>query len=162
MIDSKGYLRCESCNTILGRNLEGKIEIICYRSKCHRNNVFRSREYSSYKLLGLTTEVKDDKNIDWGDRDNLSLTDRQGKILASVGKIQKDNAKLADDTRKQEFTDLEARLRKDFGLDSVDTTTSAGVVSGSDAEFMGKFGSGDLPMTKANTDRYNKIKNKYQ
>ncbi len=55
MIDSNGYLRCDSCNSILGRNLEGKIEIICYRSRCHRNNVFRSKEYNSHKLLDLTT-----------------------------------------------------------------------------------------------------------
>ena len=103
----------------------------------------------------------DDKGIEWGDSNNLSLTDRQGKILASVSKIQKDNAKLADEKRKQEFDALEAKLRKDLGLDTVDTTTSAGVISESDSDFMAKFGSGELPMTKANTDRYNKIKDKY-
>ncbi len=64
MIDSNGYLRCQSCNTVLGRNLIGRIEIICYRSKCHRNNVFdtdKSRHYSlqreiigKQKLVGLT------------------------------------------------------------------------------------------------------------
>ncbi|KKN75012.1 hypothetical protein LCGC14_0385140 [marine sediment metagenome] len=55
MIDYNGYLRCDSCNTILGRNLEGKIEIICYRSKCKRNNVFTTkREYQSHKLVDLT------------------------------------------------------------------------------------------------------------
>ncbi len=55
MIDYKGYLRCDGCNTILGRNLEGKIEIICYRSRCKRNNVFNSkREYQSHKLADLT------------------------------------------------------------------------------------------------------------
>ncbi len=103
----------------------------------------------------------DDKSIDWGDSNDLNLTERQGKILTSVSKIQKDNAKLADDKRKQEFTDLEVKLRKDLGLDSVDTNISAGASSGADAEFMGKFGSGELPMTKANTDRYNKIKKEY-
>jgi len=104
----------------------------------------------------------DDKNIDWGDGNNLSLTERQGKILTSVSKIQKENAKLAEDRRKQEFTDLEAKLRKDLGLDSVDTTTSAGVASASDADFMGKFGSGELPVTKANIERYDKIKSQYK
>ena len=104
----------------------------------------------------------DDKRIEWGDSNNLSLTDRQGKILASVSKIQGENAKLAEEKRKQEFTDLEAKLRKDLGLDTVDTTTSAGVVSASDAEFMDKFGSGELPTTKANVDRYEKIQAKYK
>lgn len=59
MIDSNGYLRCDGilsngqkCNTILGRNLEGRVEIICYRSRCHRNNVFNTRkEYKSHKLV---------------------------------------------------------------------------------------------------------------
>ncbi len=55
MIDSNGYLRCDSCNTVLGRNLEGKIEIICYRSKCRRNNVFNTKkEYTSHKEFSLT------------------------------------------------------------------------------------------------------------
>lgn len=68
MIDSNGYLRCDSCNTILARNLIGRIEIICYRSKCHRNNVFdtdKSRHYSlqreiisKQKLVGLTINEK--------------------------------------------------------------------------------------------------------
>lgn len=64
MIDSKGYLRCNSCNTILGRNLEGKVEIICYRSKCHRNHVFKSKEYNSHKLLNLTGQKSCGKLID--------------------------------------------------------------------------------------------------
>ncbi len=99
----------------------------------------------------------DDKGIEWGDSDNLSLTDRQGKILASVSKIQKENAKLADDKRKQEFTDLEAKLRKDLGLDTVDTTTSAGVGSTSDADFLTKFGTGEIPFTKENKARAEKL-----
>ena len=104
--------------------------------------------------LGIDPE---DKSIDWGDSGNLSLTDRQGKILASVSKIQKDNVKSADDKRKQEFTELEAKLRKDLGLDSVDTTTSAGVASGSDDDFIEKMTSGELPLTEANEKRFNKI-----
>ena len=52
MIDDKGYLRCANCNSILGRNLEGKVEIICYRSKCKRNNVFDTG-YNSHRLVAL-------------------------------------------------------------------------------------------------------------
>lgn len=104
----------------------------------------------------------DDKGIEWGDSDNLSLTDRQGKILASVSKIQKENAKLVEQKAEQKFKDLEVGLRKDLGLDTVDTTTSAGVASSSDADFMGKFGSGELPVTKASIERYDKIKAQYK
>ncbi len=104
----------------------------------------------------------DDKGIEWGDSGDLNLVERQGKILTSVGKIQKENAKLAEGKAEQKFKDLEVGLRKDLGLDTVDTTTSAGVASGSDANFMGKFGSGDLPVTKANEERYNKIKSQYK
>lgn len=54
MIDSQGYLRCANCNTILGRNLSGRVEIICYRSKCKRNNVFdTNKEYNSHRLVAL-------------------------------------------------------------------------------------------------------------
>lgn len=69
-----------------------------------------------------------DKRIDWAE--DVTTGDylaKQQRILASVTKIQKDEAKVADDRRSQEFKDMEDRLRKDLGFDSVDTSTSAGV-----------------------------------
>ena len=44
---------------------------------------------------------------------------------------------------------------------SVDTTASQGAVEASDAEFMEKMGSGELPVTQENLDRLEKIKTKH-
>ncbi len=63
MIDSK-ELRCESCNALLGKNLEGKVEIVCHRSRCHRYNVFESNGYNSHKLLNLTEQQSSGRLID--------------------------------------------------------------------------------------------------
>ena len=41
MIDSQGYLRCDSCHTILGRIVDDRVEIVCYRSKCHRHHALK-------------------------------------------------------------------------------------------------------------------------
>lgn len=40
MIDDKGNLRCDGCGKVLGRNLTGRVEIVCPRSKCKRYCVF--------------------------------------------------------------------------------------------------------------------------
>ncbi len=54
MIDSDGSLRCDGCNKLLGKNLIGRVEIVCPRSRCRRFNVFESnREYNSHKLAML-------------------------------------------------------------------------------------------------------------
>jgi len=76
--------------------------------------------------------------------------------LTSVARIQKENIKAAGEKQKQEFKDLEAGLRKDLGLDSVDTSTSTGV-SGSDADFQKKWNAGEIPASKENIARINKI-----
>jgi len=59
MIDENRYLRCDNCNTILGRNLSGRVEIICYRSKCRRNNVFDTtpKQYVSHKTVSLESKM---------------------------------------------------------------------------------------------------------
>jgi len=97
----------------------------------------------------------DPKDIDWGD-EGEPLLQKQQRILGQVSKKQKDLAKDAEKKAEDKFKDLEQKLRKDLGLDSVPTETSPGV-SGSDADFKAKFGSGELPMTKENIDRYNKL-----
>ena len=79
------------------------------------------------KDLGLDP---DDDRLDWGK--DLSLNTpgyfytRQNKFLKSVAKITKEVTKAADDKRSQEFKDLEARLRKDLGIDSVPTEAPGG------------------------------------
>jgi hypothetical protein len=66
-----------------------------------------------------------DKRIDWGD-DAKDYLDKQSRILKSVTAIQKAETKKADEKRSQEVKDIEARLRKDLGLDSVDTGNPVG------------------------------------
>jgi len=57
---------------------------------------------------------------------------------------------------------LAKRLKKlEVEANSVETTTSPGVVAGSDAEFVKRFASGELPLTKGNVERYQKITETY-
>lgn len=109
------------------------------------------------KALGINP---DDKRIDWAENENDFLAGRN-KFDASVAKILKEDKGVTEKKMKDDFKDLEANLRKELNLDSVDTSTPA-AGSDSDAEFMGKFGSGELPMTKANVDRHEKIKSQYK
>lgn len=67
-----------------------------------------------------------DKRIEWGDR-TTDLTQRQNAILQSVDKIQEEGAKSDKEKRGQEVKDVETRLRKELGLDSIDTSSSGGV-----------------------------------
>lgn len=73
-------------------------------------------------ITDLGLDPNDDR-LDWGK--DLSLNTpgyfytRQSKFLKSVAKITKEVTRAADDKRSQEFKDMEARLRKDLGIDSV-------------------------------------------
>lgn len=107
--------------------------------------------------LGLNPN---DKRLDW-DKDLPIATPgyfytRQSKLLKSVAKIQKEEAKAADEKRSQEMKDMEDRLRKEFGGDSVDTSASGGA-SGSDGDFLAKWNSGELEATKENLARAKKL-----
>jgi hypothetical protein len=62
-----------------------------------------------------------DKRIDWA-RDAKDGFEMQKRIHSSVAKILKEEKKVTDEKRSQEIKDLEMKLRKDLGLDSVDTT----------------------------------------
>jgi uncharacterized membrane-anchored protein YjiN (DUF445 family) len=64
-----------------------------------------------------------DKRIDWGD-DAPNYLEKQSRVLNSVAKIQKAEANKALETVNQQIKDAEARLRKELGLDSVDTSHS--------------------------------------
>lgn len=94
--------------------------------------------------------------IEWGDKNSMDLLERQRAILSSASKLQKENAKVADEERKEEFDKFKRETRKDLGLDSVDTTISP---SGddSDAEFKKGIGDGTLPLNKTNMERVKKL-----
>lgn len=73
-------------------------------------------------ITGLGIDPKDTR-IDWAN-DAENYTVKQKRILASVSKIGKESLKQREETMAK---DIEARLRKDLGIDSVDKTVSSGV-----------------------------------
>ncbi len=92
----------------------------------------------------------DDKRIDWG-KDAPTLLEKQQRILVSLGKIHKEDSKVAEDRQETAFKEREAKWRKELGLDSVDTSNP--VVSTSDVTWMEKWGSGEIEATPANLKR---------
>lgn len=103
-----------------------------------------------------------DKRIDWGN-DARDYLNKQQRILTSIGSIQQEDRgkekRALEDSVTQQIKDAEVRIRKDAGLDTEETGVSPGI-SGTDADFIDKFGKGELPYTKENVDRANKLLNK--
>ncbi len=124
----------------------------------------RAESYRQTLQTSLVENVKalgidpDDKRIDWAENETDFLAGRS-KFDASVAKILKEEKGVTEKKMTDDFKVLEANLRKDLGLDKVDTTTTA---SGGDAdtEFMSKFGKGDVPFTKENKERAEKLMKK--
>ena len=111
-------------------------------------------------LSSLGIDEKDQR-LDWG-TDAKDAFDAQRRFLDSVAKIQKETQQTMEDGFEKRLKDIETRVSQvNVEANSVNTTTSQGVVAGSDAEFVKQFGSGELPMTKANVDRYDKIVKSY-
>ena len=102
-----------------------------------------------------------DKRIDWAEDETNELLVRQQRILDSAAKIQKDNIQLMKATQEnldKRLKELEVKKKEEEKeANSVETTTSQGVVSASDKEFMKGLADGTLPLTKVNVERRNKI-----
>ena len=114
------------------------------------------------KMTGIIEKFgidPNDKRLDLAEdaEDSIVATDR---IMSSISTNMKEDAKKADEKRSQELKDFEVRIRKDLGVDSADNTASSGAGTSSDADFIEKYGKGDLPFTQENLDRANKILNK--
>ena len=113
---------------------------------------------------GLTEFIKEsgieptDKRIDWGE-DSKSLLEKQQRILKSVNKIHKANQKDAEENQKKTFKEMEAKLRKDLGLDSVDTSNPAG--STSEQTWLEKWGDGDIEATPQNLKKATALQKKF-
>ena len=105
------------------------------------------------KSLGITQE---DKRIDWATDAPDYLTGRS-RFDASIAKILQADRKTTEDKQKQDFKDLESKLRKDLGLDTVEPSAGAGVGRTSDNDFLDKYGKGELPDSKENRDRAIKL-----
>ncbi|MFH0897485.1 MAG: hypothetical protein V1850_05515 [Candidatus Bathyarchaeota archaeon] len=99
-----------------------------------------------------------DKKIDWGE-DAPNYLVKQQRILDSVAKIHKANLKAAEEKQSQVIKDVEAKIRKDLGLDSVDTSNPVGVKSdaSSKAELNRKYAQGEI-----STKEYEEGSKKYQ
>lgn len=100
---------------------------------------------------------KTDKRVDRA-QDALDYLSGRSRFDASVARIIKENAKAAEVKWTSSFKEMERKLRKELGLDSVDATISGGIGSGSDADFVEKVGSGEIKLdTKANLARARKL-----
>ncbi len=98
-----------------------------------------------------------DSRIDWAS-DSSNYVQGRARFDESVSKIVKENQLNVQSGLEKRLNDLESKVgRVNVEANSVETTTSTGVVAGSDAEFIKKFGASELPINKANVDRYNKI-----
>jgi hypothetical protein len=110
------------------------------------------------KELGIDPN---DSRIDWAD-DAPTPLKRTKQIMSSVSKILKEtkSPEKVDKKEVEKITkEAEQKLRKEYDIDAIDKTTSSPATS--DGDFVRKFASGELPMTKANVDKYNKIKSNY-
>jgi len=101
----------------------------------------------------------DDKDIDWG-LDEATPVEAQAKFNKSYIKKVAAMKKASDAAIKQQIKDEIANARKNAGLDSVDTTQGGGSGNVDDAEWLVKYGNGEVPFTQENLDRANKIMDK--
>ncbi|KKN56455.1 hypothetical protein LCGC14_0572280 [marine sediment metagenome] len=110
----------------------------------------------------LTEEVKiwgiepNDKRIDYASDAPDYFTGRK-RFTDSLQKIVNAKQQEAGEKQAENLKNLETKLRKDLGLDSVDTTTGSGGGSDSDAEFKKGLGDGSLPLNKTNMARAKKL-----
>jgi hypothetical protein len=108
-------------------------------------------------VVDLGVDVKDSR-IDWAE-DSTNYLEAQKRVLKSVGKIRKeqDNQVLQKEVERRS-KEAEMKLRKSLGLDTVDVANPQGVPGvSSDDDFLRKLGNYELPMTKENLARYQKI-----
>lgn len=114
-------------------------------------------EITRDRIADLGIDVNDSR-LDWAD-DATDIRKATDRILRSVAKIQKaDSGKLKESILKEvreELKDKEANLRREAGIESVDSTIGKG--GGSDADFLEKWGAGEVPYTKENLERANKL-----
>ena len=82
--------------------------------------------YKHIETLGIDPK---DKRIDWAE-DATDFLDGRGRFDSSVARILKETQKVADEKLKDEIKQEIAKARKELGLDSVDTSTSAGAGEG--------------------------------
>jgi len=106
----------------------------------------------SLKTLGVNLN---DKRIDWA-AGVPDYRQRMMKIMASASTILRQDTQGKEKKTEQGWKEEIAQLRKDLGIDR--TGESSGQKpTNSDKEFLKKWGDGDIPATKTNMDRANKL-----
>ena len=114
--------------------------------------------HAHLEALGIDPK---DKRIDWA-ADISDYVQGRNRFDASLVKIIKEERQTMQNSLEKRLKDLEAKVSKvSTEANSVDTTISPGVVAGSDAEFLKKFGAGELELNKANVERYRKLVSSY-
>ncbi|TET43272.1 MAG: hypothetical protein E3J66_02115 [Dehalococcoidia bacterium] len=98
----------------------------------------------------------DDKRIDFASDAPDYFTGRK-RFTDSLQKIVRENQKKAEEKQGEDFKNLESKLRKDLGLDSVDTTAGGSGGSDSDVDFKKGIGDGSLPLNKINMERARRL-----
>jgi len=102
-----------------------------------------------------------DKRIDWA-TDSTNYVQGRSRFDASLAQIIKEEKQTMQNSLEKRLKDLEAKMvQAGIDVNSVSTAASVGATAGSDAEFIKKFGEGDLPLNKENVERYEKIRDKY-
>ena len=111
-------------------------------------------------ITGLGLDPSDPKIDMAGDTQNF--TEKMSRILSSAVGVHNENVATREKGFEERLKALESGQQRQTNVEqnSVESTSSQqGEVRTPDAEFMSKFGSGELPMNKENLDRYNKIVN---
>jgi len=98
-----------------------------------------------------------DGGIDWAEDATGDYLAKQRRILESVNKIAKAKDQSEREKLEQRIKDIESKLGEE--ANSVDTSASRGA-TGSDKDFLASWGSGELPATKENLMRAQKLQNK--
>lgn len=108
--------------------------------------------------LGIDSK---DERLDWA-ADATGLVQGRSRFDSSIAKIIKGNQQTMQSGFDERLRAIESKVEgSNIEANSVNTGASQGAISGSDAEFIKKFGSGDVPMTQESMKRYEKITKQY-
>ena len=175
---AKASRRAQIAETVLGAARQGldpevakELELAEYRAKeqgrvtveqeeelARQQTEFHEKFQTNLNqfITNLGVDPKDER-IDWA-ADAKDYLEAQQRILASAALIQKENIKATQTSLETRLKALEAKVKaEEIEANSVETSTSQGVVAGSDAEFIKNFAADKIPLTKANVARYHKI-----
>jgi hypothetical protein len=116
---------------------------------------FRSRQEKFITGLGLDPK---DPDIDWADDAYPNYLEAMSRTLDSVGKKQVAKTQATTSSMEKRLKELEAKVAgANIEANSVTASASSGAPTSADSDFLKKFASGDLPLSKENLKRYDAI-----